>query len=175
VTWIDAAIVVIMLFFVVTAFQGGLVREVIAFASTLAGIVIAGIFYDDLRDTLFTSIDNQTVASAVSFLSIFAGITVAGQLLAMVVHPMIQVLQLGMADQFLGAAFGAVKGFILIEALLILFVTYPFWDMDQEIDKSEFATRLLNVATPVTNVLPEIFQSKVDAFTDGDIAPIRDS
>ena len=58
-TWIDAAIVVVMLFFVVTAFQGGLVREIIAFASTLAGIVIAGMFYDDLRDSMFTSIDND--------------------------------------------------------------------------------------------------------------------
>ena len=174
-TWVDAAIVVIMLFFVVTAFQGGLVREIIAFASTLAGIVIAGIFYDDLRDALFTSIDNETVASAVSFLVIFGSITVAGQLMAMVVHPMIQVLQLGMADQFLGAGFGAVKGFILIEALLILMVTYPFWDLDREIDESEFATRLLNVATPITKVLPDIFQSKVDAFTDGNVAPIRDS
>jgi membrane protein required for colicin V production len=174
-TWIDAAIVVIFLFFIVTAFQAGFVREVIAFASTLAGVVLAGIFYDDLRDSLFTSIDNETAASAVAFLVIFLTITTAGQLLAMVVNPVMHVLQLGMADQFLGAGFGVVKAWVLVVSVLILLVTYPIWDMDERIAESEFATRFLEASEPITAVLPDIFQSKVDAFTDGEIAPIQES
>ncbi len=173
-TWVDAAIVVMLLFFVMSGFQGGLVREMISFASTLVGVVLAGLFYEDLRDSLFTSIDNRTVASAVAFLAIFLGIVVAGHVLAMVVHPVIQVLQLGMADQFMGAGFGAVKGFILIEAMLILLVTYPLWDLNQEIAKSEFGPRLLNASQPITAILPDIFQKTVDAL-DGPTAPIRDS
>lgn len=174
-TWIDAAIVVILIFFIVTAFQAGLVREIIAFAATLAGLVVAGLFYDDIRESLLTSIDNDTVASAIAFFAIFATFTIAGQLLAMVVHPMIQVLQLGMMDQFIGAGFGLVKGVILIVALLILMVTYPVWDLDEEIAKSDFAMRMLEASDPITTVLPDVFQSKVDAFTDGIDAPIRDS
>ena len=174
-TWIDAAIIVIVLFFIVTAFQAGLVREIIAFSATLAGLVIAGLFYDDVRDSLLTSVDNETVANAISFFVIFATFTIAGQLLAMVVHPVIQVLQLGMMDQFLGAGFGAVKAVILIEALLILMVTYPVWDLDQDIAESDFAMRMLDASKPITTILPDIFQSKVDAFTDGIEAPIRDS
>jgi membrane protein required for colicin V production len=174
VTWLDAAIVVVILFFVMTGFQGGLVREMISFAASLAGLVVAGLFYEELRDSMFTSIDNQTVASAVAFLTIFVGIVVAGHVLAMVVHPVIQVLQLGMADQFMGAGFGAVKGFILVEALLILMVTYPLWDLDQEIVESEFATRMLDASQPITAVMPDIFEKTVDAL-DGPTAPIRDS
>lgn len=173
-TWIDAAIVVAILFFVITGFQGGLVREMISFASTLAAVVLAGLFYEDLRDALFSSIDDKTVASAVAFLSIFVGIVVAGHVLAMVVHPVIQVLQLGMADQFMGAGFGFLKGFILVEALLILLVTYPLWDLDQKIAESEFGPRLLNIAGPITAILPDIFEKTVDAL-DGPTAPIRDS
>ena len=109
-TWVDAAIVVVILFFIVTAFQAGLVREIIAFGAVLAGLVVAGLFYDDIRDSLLSSVDNDTVASAISFLAIFATFAIAGQLLAMVVHPVIQVLQLGMLDQFLGAGFGFVRG-----------------------------------------------------------------
>ncbi len=173
-TWIDAAIVIIFLFFIVTAFQGGLVREMIAFAATLAGIILAGLFYDDLRDSLLGSIDNTEVANAVSFLVIFITITVAGQLLAMVVHPMIQILQLGIMDQFLGAGFGVLKAFILVQALLIVMVTYPFWDLDTEIAKSEFATRLLDVSQPITRLLPDIFKGTVEAL-DGPTGPLRDS
>lgn len=173
-TWVDAAIVVILIFFIVTAFQAGLVREIIAFASTLAGVVIAGIFYDDIRDSVLTSVDNDTVANAISFFVIFATFAIAGQLLAMVVHPVIQVLQLGMMDQFLGAGFGAVKAVILIEALLVLMVTYPVWDLDEDINDSDFAMRMLDASKPITSILPDIFQSQVDAFTDGE-PPIQDS
>ncbi|HXK32924.1 MAG TPA: CvpA family protein [Dehalococcoidia bacterium] len=168
-TWVDAAIVLIFLFFVVTAFQSGLVREVIAIASVVLGVVLAGLMYDDLASTLLTAIDNETTANVIAFLIIFGGVALAGQLLAMVVHPMITILQLGLFDQLLGAAFGAMKAFVIIEALLILMVTYPRYDMDERIRDSDFATLLLDLSKPVTTILPDIFEAQVDAFDDGEI------
>ena len=161
---VDIAIVVVLLFFVITAFAAGLVREVISTASVLFGAILAGLFYDDVADTLLSSIDNPTTAAVVGFLIIFLGFWLAGQLLAMVVHPVITVLQLGMADQFLGAFFGAVKGFLIVEVLLVLFVTYPRYDIDKRINDSEFAGIMLNMSQPVVKVLPDIFEKKVDAF-----------
>lgn len=173
-TWMDAAIVLVFLFFIVTGFKSGLVRELISLAATLLGLVMAGIFYDSLRDSLFTSIDNETVASAAAFLVIFFGIVITGHLLATVVNPLIHILMLGMADQFLGAGFGALKGFILIVATLTLLVTYPIWNLDEDVAESDFAKRLLDMSAPVTALLPDIFENTVDAI-DGPTAPIRDS
>jgi membrane protein required for colicin V production len=170
----DAAIVLIFIFFIVTGFRGGLVRELISLGATLVGLVMAGLLYDNLRDTLFTSIDNETVASAAAFLVIFFGIVIAGHLLATVVNPLIHILMLGMADQFLGAGFGVVKAFILVVATLTLLVTYPIWDLDETVAESDFATRLLDMSRPVTVLLPDIFENTVDAI-DGPTAPIRDS
>ncbi len=163
-TWVDVAIVVIFLFFIVTAFSAGLVREIISTGATIAGMVLAGLFYRDIADSLLSSIDNETTANVVGFLIIFAGITLGGQLLAMVVHPAITVLQLGMMDQFLGAGFGAVKAFVIIEVLLVLFVTYPRYDLDTRIDDSQFATTMLQMSQPIVRVLPVIFEKQVDAF-----------
>ncbi len=163
-TWIDVAIVVIFLFFIVTAFSAGLVREVISTSATIAGMVLAGLFYQDIANSLLSSIDNETTAAVVGFLIIFVGVTIAGQLLAMVVHPAITVLQLGMLDQFFGAAFGAVKAFVIIEVLLVLFITYPRYDLDTRINDSQFASVMLKTSQPVVKVLPQIFQKKVDAF-----------
>jgi membrane protein required for colicin V production len=170
-TWIDAAIVVIFLYFIVSAFAAGLVREVIGIAAALLGVVTAGILYDDVADTLLMSIDNEITANVIGFLAIFLGITLAGQLLAMVVHPVITVLQLGMFDQMLGAGIGVVKGFIIVEALLILFVTYPRYDMDDRIRESDFASGLLDMSTPIVKILPDIFERSVQAFDDGDAIP----
>ena len=161
---VDVGIVVILLFFIVTAFAAGLVREIIGTAAVLAGAVLAGLFYQNVADTLLSSIDNPSTASVVGFLIIFLGFWLAGQLLAMVIHPVISVLQLGMADQFIGAGFGFVKGFLIIEVLLVLFVTYPRYDMDKRINDSEFAAIMLNVSQPVVKILPAIFEKRVDAF-----------
>ena len=163
-TWVDVGIVVIFLFFIVTAFSSGLVREIISTGATIAGMVLAGLFYQNIADSLLSSIDNATTAAVIAFLIIFLGITLAGQLLAMVVHPAITVLQLGMADQFLGAAFGVVKAFVIIEVLLVLFVTYPRYDLDTRINDSQFASTMLKMSQPIVKVLPVIFEKKVDAF-----------
>lgn len=163
-TWIDAAIAVIFLYFIITAFQAGFIREVIGMAAALLGAVLAGLFYGNVADTLLSSIDNTTTASVVAFLIIFVGISLAGQLLAMLVHPAVTILQLGIMDQLLGAMFGAVKGFLIIEVLLVLFVTYPRYHMDQRINDSAFASKMVNVSAPVLKILPDVFHKKVDAF-----------
>jgi len=163
--WIDAAIVIILLFFIVTAFQNGFIRETISMAAAIGGVVLAGFFYDDVADALLGSIDNETTKSVVAFLVIFAGITIIGQLVAILVHPAVVIMQLGIADQLLGAVFGIVKGFVIIEALLILMVTYPRYDLDKRIDDSDFATRMLDIAEPVLKVLPEEFDVRVGQFT----------
>ena len=170
----DAAIVVVFLFFIIAGFKGGLVRELISLAATIGGLVLAGLFYDDLRDSLLSSVDNETVASSVSFMVIFFGVVIAGHLLATVVNPLIHILMLGMFDQFLGAGFGIVKAFVLVVATLTLLVTYPVWDLDEAVEDSDFAKRLLEWSAPVTALLPEIFENTVDAI-DGPTAPIQDS
>ena len=153
-TWIDASIAIIFLFFIITAFQAGFIREIIGMSSALLGAVLAGLFYSDVADTLLVSIDNNTTASVIAFLIIFVGISLSGQLLAMLVHPAVTILQLGIMDQLLGAMFGAIKAFFIVEVLLVLFVTYPRYDMDKKIDDSEFASKMVNMSAPVLKTSP---------------------
>jgi membrane protein required for colicin V production len=166
VTWIDAAIVIIFLYFIITAFNAGFVRETISTAAAILGAVLAGLFYRDVADTLFMSIDNQTTSSVVGFLVIFLGIAIAGQVLALLVHPAITILQLGIFDQMLGAAFGAVKAFIIVEVLLVLFVTYPRYHLDERIKDSQFGSLMVDGSAPIVTILPDIFDNKVNAFKD---------
>lgn len=167
--WIDAGIVIVLLFFIVTAFQNGFVREAISMTSAIAGVILAGLFYDDVADALLSSIDNELSKNVIAFLIIFVGCSVIGQLIAIVVHPAIVIMQLGIADQLLGAAFGAIKGFVIVEALLILMVTYPRYEMDERINDSQFGEMLLEVSDPLLKVLPAEFDDRVKAFTDGTI------
>jgi len=165
-SWIDAVIVIIFLYFIVTAFSAGFIRETIGTAAAVLGTVLAGMFYGDVADSLLSSIDSHTTASVVGFLIIFVGVTVAGQAVAMLVHPAITVLQLGIIDQILGAGFGAIKAFMIIEVLLVLCVTYPRYGLDKKIGDSEFATRMIDVSAPVLKILPDFFHEQVNTFNN---------
>ena len=90
--------------------------------------------------------------------------SVIGQLVAMLTRPAIMVLQLGIFDQLGGAALGAVKAFVLIEVVLILFVTYPRYHLDQRINDSSFASHMLDASKPVLKVMPDVFKTHVDQF-----------
>lgn len=171
--WIDAAIVIIFIFFIVTAFQAGFVREVIGITSVVVGVILAGLFYDSVADSLLSPIDNETTAAVIGFLTIFVGVAIAGQLLAMLIHPAVVIMQLGIADQLLGAGFGVAKAFVIIEVLLILFVTYPRYDIEKRIDDSEFATVMLDAARPVLRILPDEFTTNLDRFDTREIDPLQ--
>ena len=164
--WVDAAMLLVLLFFIVTGFQNGFIREILALASAIFGVVLAGLLFDDVADSLFANIDNQATANVIAFLLIFGGVALAGQLLAQLIHPMAVVMQLGVFDQLLGTMFGAVKGFVIIEVLLILMVTYPRYDMDKRIDEARFAPKMLDLAGPLTSILPDQFEAAVNAFKD---------
>jgi membrane protein required for colicin V production len=166
-TWIDAAIVITFIFFIVTAFTAGFIRETVAMAAAIAGAVLAGLLYDDVAETLLSSIDNETTAAVAGFLIVFFSIALIGQAVAMVMKPAANVMQLGIVDQLLGAGFGAVKAFVLIQVVLIVFVTYPRYDLDDKIDQSEFASVMLEASEPMVKVLPEEFESRVTLFKQG--------
>jgi len=166
-TWMDAAIVIIFLYFIVTAFSAGFIRETVGIAAAIAGVVLGGLLYDDVADRILGGLDNRTTADVIAFLGVLGGVVLAGQGLAMLIKPAVTVMQLGVFDQLLGGAFGAVKAFVIVEALLILFVTFPRYDLDKRINESEFASRMLEVSTPLLQVMPDHFQSQVDNFVDG--------
>ncbi len=172
-SWVDAAIVVVLLFFIVTAFQNGFIRETISIAAAIGGVVLAGVFYDDFSDAFLDSIDSETTKNVISFIVILGGVALLGQLIAILVHPAVVIMQLGIADQLLGAAFGAVKGFVLIVALLVLMVTYPRYDMDERIRDSAFAELLIEASEPLLKILPDEFDSRVDQFRDNESPSIN--
>ncbi len=162
--WLDIVIVLVIVFFASTAFRAGLIREVVTLVSVVVGVVIAGIFYDDLARDVLTFIDNEKTALIVSFLVLLGAIYLAGQLVAVMLKQVAALLFLGWADRTGGALFGLIKGLIVVEVLLILLVTYPQLGLKGDIDGSPLASVFLDVAPLLLLVLPNEFEQAVDAF-----------
>ncbi len=162
--WLDVVIVLVIAFFASTAFRAGLIREVVTLASVVVGVVIAGIFYDDLARDVLTFIDDRKTALVVGFLVLLGAVYLAGQLVAVMLKQAAALLFLGWADHAGGALFGLIKGLIVVEVLLILLVTFPRLGLKGDIDGSALASVFLDAAPLLLLVLPNEFERAVDAF-----------
>ncbi len=162
--WLDIVIVLVIAFFAGTAFSAGLIREVVTLVSAVVGIVVAGLFYDDLARDVLVFIDNRDTARVVSFLTLLGAVYLAGQLIAIMLKQVAAILLLGWVDHIGGALFGLLKGLIVVEVLLILLVTFPRLGLESDIDGSALASVFLDAVPVLLFVLPDEFEQAVDLF-----------
>ena len=162
--WLDIAIVLVIATFTISAFSSGLIREVVTLVSALVGVVVAGLFYDDLERDLLVFIHDDEAARFFSFLMLLGSVYLAGQLVAIMLMQTASLLLLGWVDRAGGAALGLLKGFVVVEVLLILLVTFPQIGLQEDIDGSVLASVFLDAIPVLLLVLPDEFQRAVDAF-----------
>jgi membrane protein required for colicin V production len=165
VNWLDGLIVAVIIWFTFSAFQAGFIRETVTIVAAVLGAVLAGIFYQELAEDVLLFIDNDTFARIIAFGVIFGAVALAGQMLALVLKPTVNLLQLGVFDQLAGAAFGFAKAMVFIQIFLILFVTYPKWDLDRTIDESVFGSLIIEDTAVMVKILPDEFEAQVDDFS----------
>ncbi len=162
--WLDIVIVLVIAFFAGTAFRAGLIREAVTLVSAVVGVVVAGLFYDDLARDVLVFIDNRDTARVVSFLILLGAVYLAGQLIAIMLKQVAAILLLGWVDHIGGALFGLLKGLIVVEVLLILLVTFPRLGLESDIDGSALASVFLDARSVLLFVLPDEFEQAVDLF-----------
>jgi len=161
--WLDIVIILIIAFFAATAFSAGLIRELVTLVSAVVGIVVAGLFYEDLARDVLVFIDNKDTANIVAFLMLLGAIYLAGQLIAIMLKQVTAILLLGWADRLGGALFGLLKGLVVVEVLLIAFVTFDV-GLDDAIEDSGLASVFLDAIPVLLLILPNEFEQAVDAF-----------
>lgn len=162
--WLDIVIILIIAFFAVSAYASGLIREVVTLLSAVVGVVVAGLFYDDLAEDVLVFIDDEDAARVVAFLVLLGAVYLAGQLTAIMLKQLAAILLLGWADRIGGALFGLLKGLVVVEALLILLVTFPQLGLEKDIDGSAIASAFLDAVPVLLFILPDEFERAVDAF-----------
>ena len=162
--WLDAVIILILLGFTLSAYSAGLIREVVSLVAVIVGVIAAGLLYDNLAADVLVFINDEDIALAVSFLLLFGAVYLLGQTTAFTLKRTASLLMLGWADHLGGAAFGFLKGLIVIEALLILFAAYPQLDLDDAIDGSPLGNFFLDGVPVLLRVLPDEFDDRIDRF-----------
>lgn len=99
-------------------FWRGFVSEVLAIAAWVVAIVMARAFSADLA-RLMVFVEAPLLRQVIAFVVLLIGVLSLSGLIRWALRELLRAAGLGVADRFLGASFGVVKG-LLIALLLVL-------------------------------------------------------
>jgi membrane protein required for colicin V production len=111
---IDWLIVVVLVVSVLSAAKKGFFLEVFSLAGVIAGLLLASWNYQRLMPWVSRWVHTWQVAEAISFFAICLGVMILGGLIGRLIRWSVHSIGLGWADRLIGAAFGFVKGCVLV-------------------------------------------------------------
>ena len=162
--WLDFVIIGALAWFALTGLSAGILRELVTLLGVVLGVILAGLLYKQLADDLLIFPINQRTAHIAAFLAIFGAMFLAGQIVAVLLKRTAQLLLLGPIDALAGLLFGLLKGFVVVEAALILFAAYRVGVMTEAMDGSLLTPIFLDGLPILLSVLPGEFRDAVERF-----------
>lgn len=126
-TWLDYAIVAVLVISLVWSAMRGVVREIISLGGWIIAFLAANLFAGPLAVYLPDMIAGETLRVLAAFILIFLVALMFSALVGLVMSRMIHAVGLGATDKALGALFGVARGLlvVLVAALLAGLTSAP--------------------------------------------------
>ena len=148
----DWLIVIALLISVLTAAKTGFIVEIFSLAGVVLGVLLASWNYQKLLPWMTGWIHTLPVAEAAAFLIIALGVMIVAALAGRIVRWSVRSIGLGWADRLAGAAFGFVKGCLLVT--LVVMITAAFWPKTTWFESSRLAPYFLSMAHQSASITP---------------------
>lgn len=162
--WLDLVIIAVLAWLALAGLSAGILREAVTLLGAVVGVALAGPLYKRLADDLLIFDISERTAHIVAFLAIFAAVWLAGQIAAILLKRVAALLMLGPLDRVGGLFFGLLKGFVVVEVVLILFAAYRIDRMTRAMDGSLLTPFFLDGLPVLLNILPGEFREAVERF-----------
>ena len=121
---LDWAMVAVLVLSVLLAAAQGFLQEVISLAGVVAGYLLAAWEYSRLAAWFAQYVKSEAVAESAGFLAIFFGVVIAAGIVGRIAHWLARHAGLGWADRLLGAAFGLVRGYVIVAVVLMALAAF---------------------------------------------------
>ncbi len=158
-TGADWVIVAILLFCVLQAGRRGFFLEAFSLAGIVVGIAVASWNYTRLVPPFETFLRTPALADAASFATIALLVMITASLIGRAIRWSMRTIGLGWADRLMGAAFGLIKGGVLVTLGVMILVA--FWPASPVLRGSHLGPYFVAAARESTVGTPAGLRDKV--------------
>ncbi|HUK04197.1 MAG TPA: CvpA family protein [Burkholderiales bacterium] len=119
-TWLDYAVLGVFAMSLVLGTWRGLVREVVSILGWVIAFLAANLLAGPLGPAMPKAIPSEELRIAAAYLIVFILSLVVTSLAGLLLSKVVSAIGLGGVDRLLGAAFGALRGFLIVLAGTLL-------------------------------------------------------
>lgn len=152
---LDYVILIVGSLFTLLGIYWGLIRQVLALAGLLVGVVLAGRYGPEVAAWLSSFLADPLLAGALGFLAVLALVSAAASLVASLLRIFAGLLFLGWFDHLLGGLLGLAQAIIVCAVVLVVLTAYPYPAWSSAIAESTLAGGLLRVGGLLAPLLPD--------------------
>jgi len=120
----DIIFLILALFFLIRGYFKGFISEFMSMAALICGIASGIVFQSKVSPLLDDLIKNATWRPLVSFLLLFIGTYIVIKILEIILHNVINTIQMNSLDRILGLAWGVLEACVIV--VLIVFLIHAF-------------------------------------------------
>ncbi|HHY47126.1 MAG TPA: CvpA family protein [Firmicutes bacterium] len=145
--WFSIVILVVLGFYAIGGLRAGLIRQVIGLFGIIVALVLAFRHFEAVGRAIagYVAMD-MALANVAGFSAIVIGVLLAASIIGHLWSRLARLAPISLLDSIGGAAFGLLKGLILVSIVLILLSALPFAGVRAAIDGSTVASGLLSIA-----------------------------
>lgn len=125
-TWLDVALLAIIALSALYGMVRGFIREVLSLAVWVAAFWLAFRYAPTAAVHLESYIQHDSARLVTAFVALFFAVLVVGMLLAGLINRLVRFGGIGGPDRVLGAAFGVLRGALLVTVLVMIVAITPF-------------------------------------------------
>lgn len=159
-TWVDYAIIAIVVVSVIIGLFRGFVREIVSLVVWVSGIALTLHYLPSIEDYLMNWIGSKYLRYAVIVVALLVVILVINWLIGKLLKLATSSGGMGFMNRFLGLIFGFVRGTVIV-AFLLLLVPATGFEKGGSFEGSSLIPTVQPLANWLGSLIPQSFSQKV--------------